>query len=360
MALNCAADDQIKVYSVPKEHPALQLAQTQAQAQPQTQPQPAAGSPDIPINAAPIHWTLPAGWVEKPPDGIRLASFAIKGDNGGQASVAITSFPGPVGTELDNVNRWRRELNLEPVDEGHVASVPVTVDASEGKLYDLAGKAARTVVAMIPRDGSSWFIKLRGETATVEAAKPVFLEFLKTLHLGGNAGEAAGAADPHAGLGLQETPAPQAGTATAEAASDAPKWNVPPQWVEAPPRAMVFKGFEVAGNAGAKAEITVSFFPGDVGGLLANVNRWRGQMGQPQMDASQLDGVTESVATLGGSATMVDFMGTNARTSQPARLVGVIVPHGDNTWFYKLMGDAKIVKGQKDSFVQFVKTVQYP
>ena len=144
-----------------------------------------------------------------------------------------------------------------------------------------------------------------------------------------------------------------------EAASEGPKWNVPPQWVETPPRAMVFKGFEVAGDKGAKAEITVSFFQGTVGGLLANINRWRGQISQPQIDDSQLDGVTEPVATLGGSGTMVDFTGADAKTSQPARLVGVIVPHGENTWFYKLMGDAKVVKGQKDSFVQFVKTVQY-
>jgi hypothetical protein len=351
VTLNCAADDQIRVYTVPKEHSFTPSAEEAAPAQAQS----ATSSPDIPFNAAPVRWTLPLGWKEKPITGPRLASLAITGEHGGQAEVAITSFQGSVGTELDNVNRWRGELSMAPVGMDEVASVPVTVDSSEGKLYDLTGKSARTVVAMIPHNGSSWFIKLRGDTATVAAAKPAFLEFLKSVHFGGDAGETLAAGDPHAGL-----PPPQSAAAAPEAASDAPKWNVPPQWVEAPPRTMVFKGFEVAGDAGAKAEITVSFFPGDVGGVLGNVNRWRGQMGQPQIEAGQLDGVTESVATLGGSGTMVDFMGTDAKTSQPARLVGVIVPHGENTWFYKLMGDAKVVKGQKDSFVQFVKTVQYP
>ena len=343
--LCCVADDQIRVYTVPKELPPTQLSPFPAQM--------AAGSQDIPFNAATVHWTLPAGWKENSPTPPRLASLAITGEKGGQAEVAITSFQGSVGTELINVNRWRGELSLEPVESSNVASVPVTVDSSEGKLYDIAGKSARTVVAEIPRNGSSWFIKLRGDNATVAAAKPAFLEFLKSVHFGGEDGATAGA-DPHAGLGLQGAPA------APSPASDGPKWNVPPQWVETPPRAMVFKGFEVAGEAGAKADISISFFPGDVGGVLANVNRWRGQMAQPPIDAGQLDGVTESVATLGGSGTMVDFMGTDAKTSQPARLVGVIVPHGENTWFYKLMGDAKVVKGQKDSFVQFVKTVQYP
>jgi hypothetical protein len=61
-----------------------------------------------------------------------------------------------------------------------------------------------------------------------------------------------------------------------------------------------------------------------------------------------------------GKATLVDFIGTDKKTGQPERLVAAIVPHGGNTWFYKLMGNGKVVGGQKDSFVQFVKTVHYP
>jgi hypothetical protein len=358
--LNCRAGDQIQVYSVPKEHPAIPAMQL-------AQAQPAAGAPDIPVNSAPIRWTLPAGWKEKPADGIRLGSFAIQGENGGKAEVAITSFPGSVGTELDNVNRWRNELALAPVGPGDLASEPVTVDSFQGKLFDIAGASARTVVAIIPRNGSSWFIKLRGDTATVAAAKPVFLEFLKSVQFGGNgveaplAGGAPAEADPHAGLDLQGLPNPHGGLATPEASSDAPKWNVPAQWVEtAPSSAMILKSFSVSGDTGAKADITVSFFPGDVGGVLANVNRWRGQMGQPPLEPSQLQGATESVATLDGKATLVDVMGADAKTGQPARLVAAIVPHSGKTWFYKLMGNGKVVEAQKNSFVEFVKTVQYP
>jgi hypothetical protein len=241
------------------------------------------------------------------------------------------------------------------------------VDSFQGKLFDIAGASARTVVAVIPRLGSSWFIKLRGDTATVTAAKPVFLEYLKSVQFGGNGVEAApvgGAltgADPHAGLGLQGMPNPHDGFATPETSSDAPKWNVPAQWVETKPSStMILRSFSVSGDAGAKADITISFFPGSVGGVLANVNRWRGQLGQSPVEQSQLEGLTEPLATLDGKATLVDFMGTDAKTGQPARLVAAIVPHGDKTWFYKLMGNGKVVGGQKDSFVEFVKTVQYP
>jgi hypothetical protein len=354
VTLNIAADDQIKVYTVPKEHPAMQPAQAM----------PLAGAPDIPVNAAPIRWTLPAGWEDlKPSDG---RHFTIKGANGGSATVAITSFPGSVGTELDNVNRWRRELSLEPVGPSDVASEPVTVDSLPGKLYEFAGEATRTVVADIPRNGSSWFIKLRGDSAVVAAAKPVFLEFLKSVHFGGDSAEAASigvaptAADPHAGLNLPGVPSSHGGLATPDASSDMPKWNAPSQWVETAPGPMVFKRFSVADDAGGNAAITVSFLSGQGGGVLLNVNRWRGQLGQPPIEQGQLDGVTELLATAEGKTTLVDFMGADAKTGQPARLVAAIVPQGDKTWFYKLMGSGKVVGEQKDSFVQFVKTVHYP
>jgi hypothetical protein len=61
----------------------------------------------------------------------------------------------------------------------------------------------------------------------------------------------------------------------------------------------------------------------------------------------------------GGKAMFVDLTGTDARTGQPARLVGAIVPQGGQMWFYKLMGDAKVVEAQKSAFTQFVQTVKY-
>ena len=61
----------------------------------------------------------------------------------------------------------------------------------------------------------------------------------------------------------------------------------------------------------------------------------------------------------GGKASLVDLTGQDARTGQPTRLVGVIVPQSGQTWFYKLMGDAKVVESQKAAFTQFVQGVKY-
>ena len=334
------AYDQIHAYSIPKEQPFQPAAQTQ---QPKV-------TPDIPVNSSPIRWTVPDGWQQLPPDGIRLGNFSVTGKNGGVATVAITSFPGEVGTELDNVNRWRTQLGMEPVEQNGISSTPVTVDSVEGKLYDLAGTTARTVVALVRRDGAAWFFKMTGDAATVSEAKPAFLEFLKSIHFAAAGGEMPMAA--------ATTPPATASEAAPAADDTSPKWNIPSNWVEKPAGAMLFKSFSIADNSGGSGIVTISFFGGAVGGTLANVNRWRGQMGLDSVEDAQLAGATATLDTAAGKATSVDIEGSGEKAGQ--RLVAVIVPHGDNTWFYKLLGEKTLVAKEKDSFVNFVKTVQYP
>jgi hypothetical protein len=347
------AGDPAQSYTIPKEHPALEPAQAQP---------PAGATPGFAINAAPVRWTLPAGWKEKPASGVRLASFEVPGQSGANADVSITSFPGSVGSELDNVNRWRSQLGLAPVAQGAVASEAASVDGLTGKVYDIAGASSRMIVADIPRNGNSSFVKMTGDPATIAAAKPAFLQLLASLHFGtDNAQTAAPAAmppafNPHATMGAARSP--HGGGAMPETApADAPVWTVPAKWVEGAPRAMVFKTYAIAGEGAGKAEVTVSFFSGSVGGVLANVNRWRGQIGLPPVDESQLAAITESLTVQNSKATLVDLKGPEANGQ---RMIAAIVPHGDNTWFYKLTGDAGVVAGQRETFVQFVKSAHNP
>jgi hypothetical protein len=345
LELSGRADDQIRSYDVPKEQPTAAIVQSQTP-QPAQSPMMSQGAPDIPVNSSPVQWTLPNGWRQLPSDGIRLGNFLVPGKDGGQAAVAITSFPGEVGTELANVNRWRQQLDLAPVEENAVASTPVAVGSADGKLFDLAGSTARMAVALVHRNGATWFFKMTGDAGTVGEAKPVFVEFLKSIRFGGE-----GASAPTTTLA--------ATTTTADASvNSAPKWSAPANWEEKTPGPMLFKSFSVAGNDGASAAVTVSFFPGSVGGVLANVNRWRGQLGLSPVAEDQLGGVTRTVETAAGPGTLVDAEGDGGKAGQ--RLVAVILAHGDSTWFYKLLGDKAVVAKEKDSFVNFVKTVQYP
>jgi len=355
------ARDDIRTYTIPKERPAA------------SQP---------PIEAsAPAKWTAPTGWEERAPGNMVIGSLAVPGKDGKGADVTITTFPGDVGGELANLNRWRAQLGLQPVSEPG-KSDEVTVGGASGKLYELSNDSTTIVVASIPRNGATWFLKLKGDKDTVANAKPAFREFLKSFQFtdsgetanaadhAGLANVPANGADPHAGLNIPGAggidphagvanpdgdPHAGLGGATAETDSAGPKMDVPSGWKQKPAGQMVLKSYSLTGSTGGQATVTVSTFPGDVGGKLANVNRWRKQMGQAEVDDSQLNTASQNFE----DGYSVDIDGTDARAGKPARLVAIAIPHDGNTWFYKLLGDKNTVEESKDTFLKFVKSVRY-
>ncbi len=100
-------------------------------------------------------------------------------------------------------------------------------------------------------------------------------------------------------------------------------------------------------------------FPGEVGELLANVNRWRGQVGLAAVDAAGLEKSYTALDVPGGKAMLVDVSGQN-KAGKDTRLVGVIWPRNGQTWFYKLMGAPATVGAEKDNLLKFVQSVRYP
>ena len=102
-----------------------------------------------------------------------------------------------------------------------------------------------------------------------------------------------------------------------------------------------------------KAEITVMTFPGRVGGLLANVNRWREQSGLPPVDESGMSKATQQINVGGTVATFVEAMGE--KTSS----LSVYHPMDQQTWFYKISGPSEIVKQEKAAFTAFLQSIEF-
>ncbi len=116
---------------------------------------------------------------------MRKATYAIT-EGGATAELAVTAFPGDVGGEIANVNRWRGQVGLEPVSDADARSAIVRIDANGLKIgvvdvADPRGNGTRLLGAMVPVDGATWFFKVLGPDAAVGAAKPAFLEFVKTI-----------------------------------------------------------------------------------------------------------------------------------------------------------------------------------
>jgi hypothetical protein len=117
--------------------------------------------------------------------------------------------------------------------------------------------------------------------------------------------------------------------------------------------------FIIPGDAGEQAELAVTAFPGDVGGNLANVNRWRQQLQLAPISAAELDSALTHLHVGELHVDVAELLGptpTEGKTRQ--RVLGAIVPHNGATWFFKLTGPDILVTHEKDAFLAFLKTLQ--
>jgi hypothetical protein len=141
----------------------------------------------------PLQYTLPPNWQEKPLSPMRLASFNAKAPDGKETDVSVVSLPGIAGGDLANVNRWRGQVNLGPIDEDTLAKTAAHVRANghDYLVVDLVSEAPmgekqekqRILAAILDENDRSWFIKMTGDDAAVESQKSAFTNFLQSLKI---------------------------------------------------------------------------------------------------------------------------------------------------------------------------------
>jgi hypothetical protein len=130
-----------------------------------------------------IKWKTPEGWAEVPPSSMRYASFSAADGNGGKIDISIVTFAGDGGSDADNVNRWRGQIGLAPIDTSAVTSqvAPLTTADATFSTTDIVGAKARTIAAWTHHDGRVWFFKATGPSAAVEKEKPIFVKFIESV-----------------------------------------------------------------------------------------------------------------------------------------------------------------------------------
>jgi hypothetical protein len=160
---------------------------------------------------------------------------------------------------------------------------------------------------------------------------------------------------PATAVASAPAPAPAAAPAAANAGSDL-TWTAPAGWQSKPLGAMRKGSYAITGAAGASADVSITAFPGAVGGELANINRWRGQLGLPPIVASDLAASVTRLSQNGLTFTLVDLASTGA--ASPRRVLGAMAPYGDAMWFFKLSGPGASVATAKRAFIEFLTTVK--
>jgi hypothetical protein len=133
-----------------------------------------------------LSWTLPKGWTESRSGGMRYATLVPS--TPGKLDVSVVVLPGPAGGEIANVNRWRGQIGLKPVDEAELAKARKELRSPAGTvaLFDFTSDGAtksRMVAGILFARGNSWFVKMVGEAGPVAAARPEFVRLLESLRL---------------------------------------------------------------------------------------------------------------------------------------------------------------------------------
>lgn len=131
------------------------------------------------------------------------------------------------------------------------------------------------------------------------------------------------------------------------------KWSLPKGWSELPGGGMRFATFKPP--VPGKLEATVVVLPGPAGGELANVNRWRGQIGLPALDEAALAKARTTLKTKAGAMNVYDF--TSEGQARSRMVAGYITTPDGNTWFLKLTGDADPVGKAKPDFTRILESI---
>ncbi len=254
----------------------------------------------------PVTWKLPDNWkLEGGAPGANMGRFATirTGPKDGDPLLTVSQLIGPeAGNILANVNRWRGQLGLRPLPEASLVQVckKLTVEgAGEATLVDMSGPGASKAPPMMDK-----------ALPTVPADRKPFT------------------------------------------------YSKPDSWTEfRDPKGVATVAFHAGeGNA---VEITVTRLPGPAGGLTANINRWRAQIGLPEASTAEIQATVRDMKVAGEPANYVDLLGPDAGAGPRQRIIGVILSRGQLTWFFKMRGPADRLAREQAAFDAFIGTVRF-
>jgi hypothetical protein len=147
----------------------------------------------------PFTFTKPDDWQEQPAAavaGIRREAVFRVGQGERFAQTTVLRLGGDGGGSLQNVNRWRRELGLQPATDEQLRRDLRSLDSASGPMnyVELTGRVQgeerTTLAAWIAHGGQTWFITMKGPADLVRTQKSAFEAFVQSFRFESGRGEA--------------------------------------------------------------------------------------------------------------------------------------------------------------------------
>lgn len=328
-----------------------------------------------------LSYTAPADWQKVPASGMRKLSFSLKG--GGDFS--LVTLPGNAGDLKGNLNRWRGQVGLPPLEDPAEIAKSVrafTVSGTEGialELYAPEGQPDKAMrVVLVEKEGANWFFKLAGPRELVKTQAKAFETFMASVQIKPGAaaqmpplsagqtmpgqppeqmpGQKPGQAssDPHTNGGNSDMSAPGLPPMQPQATQTKLTYTLPATWQEKPPGNIRVASFEVK-QGEAVGDVSIVSLAGDGGGLLNNTNRWRKQLEMVPTDQAGLKNAVKDIQIAGHKGY---FMALYSGLEGQGMLIAM-VEQGGQTWFIKMVAPAKLIQSQEGDFLAFVKSIAF-
>lgn len=266
-------------------------------------------------------WTLPKGWEERPGSQLRFASILPDPQNE-SLSLSVIGLPSPQDT-LANVNRWRGQLQQPPIEANALGenSEKIQVGDFEGILIDVLG----TVVP------------------------------------GGIMGPLSMQRSPEGGPRGPGEANPNLGPRGAEGSfsGNRPELSVtaPDSWQSLDLQMFQTHRWEIKRDQ-ETAECTISRLNVAGADLLANINRWRSQIGLEAVEENALKDLVSEIELDGAPAKLVVLKPAEGTPSTPG-IVAVVAIRGENAWFIKFRGPQGILESARAEFDALCTSIDF-
>ena len=295
-------------------------------------------------NGPVVAWKLPPTWGENPElSGPMAGSFHVKTDAGPQGRIGVMPFREAVST-LSITNMFGMELGYDRFTEDTLQSVMTRKKIGDKEFewvrlteHNATQDPKMALLAVYRQQDETWLFPFVANVNLINREMDAFLSFLDstTLRAGKKIIRAARPVSPP----TQSKP------------KGAPTWEAPKHWVAGKASSVRIASYLVKDAKGNELDFSITSFPGDVGGLLSNVNRWLSQVDLPTIEDSNNSPLLSSFKLDDKDAHLLLAENTE-KTIYGALLFGT-----SQSWFFKIMGDTSLAKVEKENFLNLLSSV---
>ncbi len=135
-----------------------------------------------PREKLPFSWIKPTSWVSEAPGDLKKAQFRLVYEKE-SAEAFLVYIEGKASPLAQNINRWRNQIGLAPVEELDIQLESLKTSFTEIQIYTCENESThmRSIIAFWGTPKGKWFFKMNGNSTVLEAEKDNFYTFLKSM-----------------------------------------------------------------------------------------------------------------------------------------------------------------------------------